>query len=72
MLDSRALENPRPSLNKKRLTIAALLVVMSIAWANTPLAGIIYFAIHARHYMVLSPEEEFAMNQRERPKETAV
>ncbi len=37
MLDSRALENPRPSLSKKRLTIAALLVVMSIAWANTPL-----------------------------------
>ena len=36
------------------------------------LAGIIYFAIHARHYIVLSPEEEFAMNQRERPKETAV
>ena len=36
MLDSRALENPRPSLNKKRLTIAALLVLMSIAWAEHP------------------------------------
>ena len=25
------------------------------------LAGIVYFAIHGRHHMVLSPEEEFAM-----------
>jgi ethanolamine permease len=28
-------------------------------------AGLIYFAIHARHHMVLSPEEEFAIEQRE-------
>jgi len=30
------------------------------------LAGLIYFAIHARHHMVLSPEEEFALEQKER------
>ncbi len=30
------------------------------------LAGLVYFAIHARHHMVLSPEEEFALNQAEK------
>ena len=29
------------------------------------LAGIVYFAVHARHHMVLSPEEEFALSQTE-------
>ena len=29
------------------------------------LAGLIYFAVHARHHMVLSPEEEFAMEQQD-------
>lgn len=28
------------------------------------LAGVLYFAIHSRHHMVLSPEEEFALQQR--------
>ncbi|MDJ1159360.1 amino acid permease [Chelatococcus sp. SYSU_G07232] len=27
--------------------------------------GVVYFAIHARHHMILSPEEEFAMEHRE-------
>lgn len=29
-------------------------------------AGLIYFAIHARHHMVLSPEEEFALDYKEK------
>ena len=29
------------------------------------LAGMVYFAVHARHHMVLSPEEEFALRQTE-------
>ncbi len=28
------------------------------------LAGILYFALHSRHHMVLSPEEDFALQQR--------
>ncbi len=28
------------------------------------LAGLLYFAIHSRHHLVLSPEEEFALRQR--------
>ena len=27
------------------------------------LAGLVYFAVHGRHHMVLSPEEEFALSQ---------
>ena len=33
------------------------------------LLGLVYFYFHARHHMVLSPEEEFAMEQRERRKD---
>ncbi len=40
--------------------------VCAIGCAIWFLAGLIYFAIHARHHMVLSPEEEFAMTQREK------
>ncbi len=40
--------------------------ICAIGCAIWFLAGIIYFAIHARHHMVLSPEEEFAMNQQEK------
>ena len=29
-------------------------------------AGLVYFAIHARHHMVLSPEEEFAIEQQDK------
>ncbi len=34
-------------------------------------AGLIYFAIHGRHHMVLSPEEEFAQQQREKVSNSA-
>jgi ethanolamine permease len=37
--------------------------ICAIGCAAWFLAGLIYFAIHARHHMVLSPEEEFAVQQ---------
>ncbi len=40
--------------------------ICAIGCAIWFLAGIIYFAIHARHHMVLSPEEEFAMDVQEK------
>ncbi len=40
--------------------------ICAIGCAIWFLAGIIYFAVHARHHMVLSPEEEFAMDVQEK------
>jgi len=40
--------------------------ICAIGCAIWFLAGLVYFAIHARHHMVLSPEEEFAMNQKDK------
>ena len=38
--------------------------ICAIGCAVWFLAGIVYFALHARHHMVLSPEEEFALEQK--------
>lgn len=40
--------------------------VCAIGSAIWFLAGLLYFAVHARHHMVLSPEEEFALNEAEK------
>jgi ethanolamine permease len=38
--------------------------ICAIGCAVWFIAGMVYFALHARHHMVLSPEEEFALEQK--------
>ncbi|WP_445679967.1 amino acid permease [Radicibacter daui] len=77
--DMKSLERPYVSpLGKAGAAVAAIIAAVSLVFlflnadyrpgvygcAIWFVAGLIYFAVYARHRMILSPEEEFAMEHR--------